>query len=353
MIKKALFILTSILVGFMVITNGYYLCFYNVFQKFTEETVANKEYEEAGKYYSYSFDYNDLYYNQEQEDGTYIEVYPALNMYARTAKNEDNKEVNYDTMESGVQFSFFHLSSDFATVDKDLKAETPVRGGVELVFGDKTAFFPFAMSETDTYYMYIAYYGYFPFTIYHADYVSELGKIGVSVDTVPTNIKVYDGDGEVEYEIKVTKALFNNEFHKSYFEAITAYNKEKENDAIKGTTSENYEDLVKAINDITTNKQYSVQHSVDIIFKSSKFGWSFGLTLGAFFALDFLIGFLLFRKKKTPKFTPRRPMVTPQQNTPKLNYEPQQFSRRDFLEAEEVVEETKEEVVEESTEVTE
>ena len=333
MLKKALFILTSILIGFLLVTNGYYICFYNVFQKNTEKAVAAKNYEEAAKYYAYSFDYDDKYEYSDEASGVHIEFYSALNIYARNYEKEDKTKVQYETLESTIQFAMFHLPEDFALTDKVVaEGETPVKGGVELVYGDKTVFFEFMTSELESYYSYAEYYNFLPYTIHYADYVSKLTEKGIALDATTTNIKIYDGEKDTVYELGAQKKLFDTEFHKAYAEVINEYNETKKQDAIKETTSENLTTLVENINKITEEKGFEKQHTVDIIFKSSAFIVRLSLMLGTFLVLDFLVGFLLFRKKKpVNKFVPKRPMGAQKGNGPKLNYQPEQFSRKDFV----------------------
>ena len=335
MLKKALFILTSVLLGFLIITNGYYIVFYNVFQKFTEEVVAEGNYLEAGKYYSYSFDYDNAFYNADMEDGTHIDMYSALNIYARDHKKDDETTVQYETIESCIQFAIFNLPEEFALADKaKVEGEEEVKGKVELVYGDKTVPFYFMPRENESYYSYTEYYNFLPFTIHYDDYVSKLTAAEVALDNTTTAIKIYDGNNDTVYTLDVKVQLFSTGFHNNYYETITKYNNLKKTDAINGTTSEEYETIINSINKITVDNKYAQQHNVDIIFKSKAFGLRLGLMIGIFLVLDFTIGFLLFRKKKPAKFVPRKPMMskptTPKEG-PKLNYQPEQFSRKDFI----------------------
>ena len=347
MLKKALFILTSILIGFLLVTNGYYICFYNVFQKLTLEAVENNDYKEAGKYYAYSFDYDNAIYSETLEDGTHIDIYPALNIYARDAKKDDTT-VQYSTIESSIQFALFNLPSEFALADKTVsEGETAVKGGVKLEFGDKSVFFAFMPSDLESYYSYAAYYNFMPFTIHYVDYVSKMTEAGIDLNAVPT-IQILDGDNDSVYTVVCETALFDTDFHNAYYDTVTQYNELSKKDALEGTTSEELTTLVETINKTTDDNGFVKQHSVEIVTKSNAFYIRLGLMLGAFLVLDFLIGFLLFRKKKPTKFVPRKPMMSkPVSNGPKLNYQPEQFSRKDFIDAEETV---TEEVVEETNE---
>lgn len=339
MIKKLLFILTSVLVGFLLVTNGYYICFYNVFQKFTEEVVSEGNYLEAGKYYAYSFDYENAFYNADLEDGSHIDMYSALNIYARDEKKDDST-VQYETIESTIQFSMFNLPADFSfTEATPAEGETAVKGGVELVYGDKSVFFYFMPREEESYYSYAEYYNFLPFTIHYADYVAKLTEAEIDLNSTTTDVKVYDAVNDTVYSLGVKAQLFNTDFHNNYYELVTRYNDLKKSDALNGTTSEEYETLINNINQITTDNNYAKQHNVNVVLKSQAFIVRLGLMIGIFLVLDFAIGFLLFRKKKPAKFVPRKPMMSKPvtNNGPKLNYQPEQFSRKDFVEAEEVV----------------
>ena len=355
MLKKALFILTSILLGFLIVTNGYYIVFYNVFQKFTEEVVAEGNYLEAGKYYSYSFDYDNAFFKGDFEDGTHIDMYSALNIYARDYQKDENTKVQGETIESSVQFAIFNLPEDFALADKGkVEGEEEVKGKVELVYGDKTVAFYFMPRENESYYSYSEYYNFLPFTIHYLDYVTRLTEAEIALDTPTSAIKIYDGNNDTVYTLDVQAKLFDTNFHNYYYETIEKYNALKKADALSGETSEGYETIINSINKITTDNKYAQQHNVDIIFKSKAFIIRLGLMLGIFLALDFTIGFLLFRKKKPNKFVPRKPMMskpTAPKNGPKLNYQPEQFSRKDFIDANETVAEDAK--VEETTTETE
>lgn len=359
MIKKVLFILTSVLLGFLLITNGYYICFYNVFQKFTEEVVEEGNYLDAGKYYSYSFDYENAFSKVDFEGGAHIDMYSALNIYARDVKKEDETKVQYETIESTIQFSMFNLPEDFALADPTpAEGETAVKGGVKLLYGEKSVFFEFMPRENESYYSYSEYYNFLPFTIHYDDYVSKLTAAEIPLDSTTTAVEIYDGNNDTVYTLDVKAALFNTSFHNNYYETITRYNNLKKADALSGETSSEYESIINSINKITTDNKYAQQHNVEIIFKSGAFIWRLSLMVGIFLVLDFAIGFLLFRKKKPGKFVPRKPMMskpTTSNNSPKLNYQPEQFSRKDIIDAteslnEEVVSEENisEEVVEET-----
>ena len=356
MVKKLLFILASVLIGFMLITSSYYTCFMKTFQKFSGEVVEAGNYEEAGRYYSFAFDYANAFYKGPQEDGAHIDVYPALNVTTRTTTKEDKTSVTYETLEKCIQISIYHLPETFATADKAASGEeAATKGGVELVYGDKTVFFPFVIenkpddvNDDESYYSYIEYYGYFPFTVYEIDYNQALTTAEIALDSKVDSLKIVDGNGEVKYELSLNASLFGTEFHSKYTEDLNAYNALRESNAITGETStDELSALVNKVNQIGTDNQYQVQHKVDIITKSNNFRFRLGMIIGIFLALDFLLGFLLFRKKKPSRFVPRRPMPTAPTNGVKLNYQPEQFSRKDFIDAEEVVEEnSKEETAE-------
>lgn len=341
MIKKVLFILTSILIGFMLVTNGYYICFYNVFQKNTEKVVAEGNYLEANKYYAYSFDYDNAFFSKPFEDGTHIDMYSALNIYARDIKKEDGTSVQYETIESSIQFAIFNLPEDFALADPaPAEGQTAIKGGVKLLYdGDKSVFFEFMPRENESYYSYSEYYNFLPFTIHYADYISKLAVAEIDPTSMVKSVVIYDGPNDSSYTLDINAVLFDTQFHNSYYETITKYNDLKKKDALEGTTSEEYETIINSIAQITTDKGFEKQHNVDIIFKSGAFIWRLGLMIGIFLVLDFAIGFLLFRKKKPGKFVPRKPMMSKPANNngPKLNYQPEQFSRKDFIDADDTL----------------
>ena len=335
MIKKILYSITVLLIGFVVLTSSVYSNFYAVFEKLTAEAVSNKDYVDAEKYYSRVFDTNTMYYSGDIAEGVHLDVYAALNDYIRNEKIEE-KDVTYYTIENSIQFSFFHLPETFALEDDTSDEANPKKGGVSLVFSDnKEVFFPF-VTPAANHYTYKSYYNYLPLSIYEADYVKAVADAGVSETATVVSAKVIDGKGEEEYTFNFTSAFtFDTAFHTEYVDEITQYNQIQKDTAMEKEVEGSLEEILTSINDTGTQKGYHVQHSVEVIYESGAFIWKMVLTVVIYAVIAVGLGYLLFRKKKLPsKFGPRptakKPTNTANKNT-KLPYEPEQFSRKDVF----------------------
>ncbi len=351
MLKKILYIAASFLVGFMLLSSIVVTNFYSVFQDFVAEDVKNEEYSSAERFFSRVVDENKFY--SALHDGAYIEVYSALNdsikfVYEEKEGKLEKTETTYYTLESSIQFSLFNLSDDFALVDDTTNSEDVKKGGVKLLLGDnETLFFPF-VTETIDYYSFASSYSYLPLSISYSEYVEALGdKTNVTI----TGASIIDGNGVEQFTISFdNNPTFDTKFHNDFYEILERYNKLQEENA-KGNEI-NDDEANKIVTDyeavLSANPTYLEQHDFNLIYGSFDFLFAVILSAVIFLALDILLGWFIFRKKKPAKYIP------PSQTKTQTTRQPEQFSRDVFnLEEDDVVETPVVETpVEETTEET-
>lgn len=339
MLKKILYIIVSFLVGFMLLSSIVVTNFYSVFQDLIAEDVKNKEYSSAERFFSRVVDENKFY--SAEYEGTTVEVYSALNDNIKFVLDSEGKKTDttYYTLESSIQFTLFHLPEDFALVDNTTDENNKKQGGVKLVLGDAgTVFFPFKTEAVD-YYSFATSYSYLPLSIAYDDYVAALNAASISSDATITGAVIIDGDGEEEFNVLFTAGkypTFNTKFHTDFVDILTRYNKVQLQNA-KGEEINN-EETNKIVEDynavLENNTDYLQQHNFNIIYGSVDFLLPVIGAAVIFLALDILLGWFIFRKKKTPRYVP--PYRAKQPTTPVR--QPEQFSRDVFNVEEDVVE---------------
>lgn len=336
MLKKILFAIASILVGLVVISSSSGTGFYNEVIKQCANAVKDKNYIHAEKFVSYALDDKNMFFNDDLEDGLHVEIYSSLIISDASTYNDKGEVVKtVSVLEECIQISMFHLPETFALADKTVaEGETPIKGGVTLVLSNNSeVFFPFN-DGTINLYDYLNYYSFLPMFISYEDYQEKVGTNTVS------SLKVTDGNGEEKYNITLTKALsFDNEFHNEYHTPITNYKNlylaydENADDAKEQVEAINAAKL--AIDAVSEGGKYAKQHNTDIIYKSSGYIWSLVLTVVIFLVIDGLLGFLLFRRRKTSHYVPRKPLSYHNTNNQPVARAPEQFSRKDVFDAEE------------------
>lgn len=348
MLKKILYIITTFLLGAIIMINVLYYNFYDTFTKFTAEAVDDKNYSEAERYYSRVI-YEDKFYTGDTEDGMHIEVYAAINDIP--VKNAEDGQVEYYFLENSIQFSFFHLPSDFATVDKVEGENVVARGGVRLTFADttETVFFPFVNDYIDGY-SNVSSFAFLPLTIGKDSYESALTEKSIALDTKLVGATIIDGDGDEEASIIFTagnEPTYDTEFSNAFNPVVLAYNAaQKDLNEGKEVTEETSNEIANSYNTaLESNEKYLQQHDFNIIYKSFDFLFPLILTAVIYLIIVIVIGWLLFRKKKAPKYVPpgqKKKAATPT--------EPEQFTRDVFnLEENDVVEEPAETPAEETS----
>ena len=340
MLKKILYIIVSFLVGFMLLSSIVVTNFYSVFQDLIAEDVNNKEYSSAERFFSRVVN-EEKFYSAEYE-GTIIEVYSALNDNIKFVYDSEGKKTDttYYTLESSIQFTFFNLTEEFALVDDISDENNKKQGGIKLILGNAgTVFFPFVTEAVD-YYSFVTSYSYLTLSISYDEYAAALAKADINIKTNITSAVVIDGDGEKEFTIdfdNTTRPTFNTEFHNQFSDILTRYNKVQLQNA-KGEEVDT-EETKKIVEDydavLANNPGYLPQHDFSVIYSSSSFLLPVIGAAVIFLALDVLLGWFIFRKKKASTYVP--PYKAKQPTTPVR--QPEQFSRDVFnVEEDDVVE---------------
>lgn len=336
MLKKVLYILASFLVGFLLIMFSISYNTYSVLQDFVNEAIENKEYSEVQRYFSSALDSNKFIKPEDEEDGTHIEIYYALNEAQKKLYNEEGKETGttFSTLESGIQFTLFNLSDSFKLADEEGKV-----GGVNIVFENGTEIlFPFK-TELVNYYDSALNYSFLLLNVSYTEYEAALNKNdNVDETSVITSVQFKDGTGEVKYtfEFGEQKLTFNSKFHNDFEAVLSAYTEVQKN-AAEGKQIE-AETVNKIKSDYETifknNESYLMTHESKKIYGSFEFLFSVISSAVIFLAIDILLAWFIFRKKKPATYVP------PYQRTqkPAVKPEPEQFNRNVFdVDAEEVV----------------
>ncbi len=335
MLKKILYIVASFLVGFLLIMYSITYNTYTTLQSFVKEAINNGDYTEVERYFSSALDTSSKFI-KDAEDGTHIEIYYALNEKTKYLLDAEGKETttSYYTVESGVQFALFNLADTFKLSNDEEKV-----GGVNIVYenGEKMLF-PFVTEKTN-YYDTAANYSVLLLSVSYSDYSKALEANGsvAKTDSI-VSAEFLDGTGETKYIVEFTdnSFSFDNPFHVAFEPVLNEYNRIQKEYAegtdITDETANKIRTDYEAI--FAANEDYMLTHDSSKIYGSSKFLVGVILTAVIFLALDILVAWLIFRKKKPAKYIP------PYKQTQKpVTKEPEQFNRSVFeLEADEVVE---------------
>lgn len=344
MLKKVLYILASFVVGFLLIMTVITFNSYAVLQGNIAESAANKNYLDVSKYFSGIFDYENKYTEEVPfEDGLHVEIYYSLFDGQRVLLNEEGKEVvdentkqpkTYSTLESGIQVMIYHIPQDFKLEDTEA-----TKGGVSIVFENgKELPFPFVISEMNNFYNYATGYTVIPFSISYFDYLNATNKADISADSAIKSIKVTDGSNLKAYEIETAGLIFKNELHNKFDEVITEYNEIKRKAATGEEPSKEVAEALKQKYNglVEANPSYQIHYTDSVIYGSSDFLVPVILSAVLFLAIDILVAWLIFRKKKTPTYIP------PYQQKTQVKSEPEQFNRDVFNVVDYDAEETEE-----------
>ena len=336
MMKKILYILASFLLGFILIMYSITYNTYSALQSFVNEAIEQENYTEAQRFFSSALD-NGSKVTLDAEDGTHVEVYYALSEKTNYLLDEEGKptDTSYYTIESGLQFTLFDLVDTFKLADDEGK-----NGGINIVFENgENILFPF-VTEDVNYYNSATNYSFLLFNISYSDYNKALeANENVDNTSLISGLEIIDGSGEVKYNLEFIDARlsFDNQFHTSLEAVLSEYNKiQKEyaegKEITEETTNKIKNDYLAIIN---ANENYLLAHESNKIYGSSKFLVGVILTAVIFLAVDILVGWLIFKKKKSGKYIP--PYQQNQRTIVKS--EPEQFNRAVFdLDADEVVE---------------
>lgn len=343
--KKLLYILASVFLAFIIMLNVIYSNFYSVFQGFTSDAVAQKDYTYAERFLSrVMVSDNEKFYAQTHENGMHIEVYSALSDMVRYVYDDNGEKVTdastgteqtYYTLENSIQISIFHYPSTFTL--QDTTGDNPTTGGIELVFSDGNKVKFGFVTDAINYYDFASNYNYLPLTIAEADYVEALKGVTLAEGAYISGLNIIDGDNDESYSVTFTEnyPTFETTFSTAFTSVIEKYNAYQLNATKTGETDSNKStEITNEYNKVMEdNPTYLSQHSVDIVYGSSEFLVPVILIAVIFLAVDVLLGILLFRKKKPRKFVPpgQKGQTQPQP-------QPEQFTRDMFdLDPEDVV----------------
>ena len=352
MFKKILYIVASFLLGFMIILYVINSAFYKVFEKINAEAVAEKDYETAESYFSRAYDQN-KFFNEDvvSKDGvkSHIEIYSALNDGIRyhEATNEKDEIITteYYSLESSIQVSIFHLPQGFDTVYemdsngnalRDEEGNLVSKGGVKFVYSDNgSLFFPFI--NTFNYFDLVKSFSFLAVSISEIEYVEAFEAANISADAVINAVEIYDDAGDMEFTFTLAEGKnpsFNTKFHETFADIVEKYNKMQLDSALgKEVSDQEISNVENEYFAIAEASGYKTQPSTKTIYRSSKFITRIVLAAVIYTAIVVLIGWLIFRKKKTPRYVPpgyKNRMQYQQNKKPAPKREPEQFSRDVF-----------------------
>lgn len=349
MLKKILYIVASFIIGFLVILTSLFSNFNAVLFDLTATAVKNKDYLYAERFFSQVIDNENKFFAGDFE-GVHVEIYSALNDEVNHVLDKDGKntENSYYTLESSIQISVFHIPSEFTLADKyDEENKLVSQGGAEFKFvgEDETVLFPYYSDKADYYRNYSS-YSFLPLSVSYSDYVEALNAKQISLDAVVEKVTIYDGDYDISYAVEFTEGnapSFDTTFHTTFYTTLQRYNeiqKEEAERSVNGTslTEEEKNSLNAEVKEIEKNYtealktgNYSVQHDVKVVYTSVDFIVPMVISAVVFLAIDILLGWFIFRKKKAPTYIPAN---RKQQSTTPVR-QPEQFSRELFTVEEE------------------
>ena len=336
MLKKVLYAVASFILGFLLIMTVITVNSYSVFMSKITEAVGEKNYLEVAKFSSAIFDYDSKIDSGESlGDGLYVEIYESLFLGTRTI----SESVSHNSLELGIQVLVYNFPEDFKLEDTETE-----KGGISIVFeNDEEAFFPF-VSENSDYYTYATNYSFVPFGITYEDYLAEVEKNDdLTAETAIKAIKISDS-ADKEYVVATTGLSFVGEVFEKFRDIAVEYNTLQKDYAEGKEASEEVQNAFNSKYEKALENKGSLVmgHNDTVIYSSSEFLVPVIIAAVVFLALDILVAWLIFRKKKPSKYIP------PYQQKVQVNHEPEQFNRDVFnVEDYDVEETTEEEKVEE------
>lgn len=346
MLKKILYIIASFLLGFMIILYVINSAFYTAFAKINAEAVAEKDYDKAERYFSRAYDQDKFFADDvvgKDSATAHIEIYSALNDGIRyyevlDEKGEVTSSTEYYSLESSIQVSLFHLPSSFDTNDRvDEEGNIVSQGGVKFIFSEtESVFFPFASSTFD-YYSLQSSFSFLGISVSEIEYDEALTKANISTSALMQRVEIYDGVGDKEFTITFAEGknpTFDSKFHNTFKDVVAEYNELQLKSAKKEVvTQEQISAMENKYFTIAEESGYYIQHSTKTVYRSSKFITRIVIAVVVYTSIVVLIGWLIFRKKKAPKYVPpgyKNRMQYQQKKPAAPKREPEQFSREVF-----------------------
>ena len=335
MLKKILFVLASFMLGFLLIMTVMNTTIINVVQKRVNEAVASNNYKEVKRYFLGIYDNSQENFYVIEENGAHVEMYYGLANATHTFNNDKGEKLSYDTIETGIHFSLFNLNDDFKLVDEEGK-----QGGIELHFKDSedTLFFPFVVKENDEIvknnYDSVSNFSFLNFAIHYQEYVEKVGDEtdSITLESVIESVDILDGTGTAKFSFEQVNGLtFNNQLYKEFSQSLEEYNNIKKDivsgkEVSKDTQNAVVEKVNAQIEVAKKNPNYVMQPDQSEVYGSSDFLVPVIIAAVIFLALDILVAWLLFRKKKVSNYVP--PYQRETQST--QQHEPEQFNRDVF-----------------------
>lgn len=324
MLKKILYIIGSFMLGFLLIIIVMNTTVINVLQTRIKDAVNTKNYAEAKRYFSGIYD-KTTNFVLSGENGEHIEIYYGMANANHTFKKDSGEDASYTTVETGVHFVLFNLTEDFKLADEEGK-----QGGVKLYFDNGDLFFPFVKGNYNFYNLALS-FSFLPFSIEYQEFTQAVEKHEtITLDSAIKSVDILDGTGNVKFtfdEEKTSGLTFDNDLYKTFAPILADYN-QIQKDAANGkeVSEETQKDIMNRYSAAKGNPNYVSQYEQSEIFGSADFLVPVIIAAVIFLALDILVAWLLFRKKKVNKYVPpyQKPTTTTKTS------EPEQFTRDVF-----------------------
>lgn len=349
MLKKILYGIACLMLGFMIFSSVMQSRFYKVFTKTTAEKVSKGDYLTVERYFSFSIDKEENFlYKGQLENGPYVEIYNAINTNINSIYDDKGKDTDSDyyTVEESIQIALFNIPKEFALKDNKTNSTT---GGVKLIFDEEqTLFFPFKSLEFNSY-DYVDYFSFLPLTIYKKDFDIKIAEYnlletiyGIDQDSYVNKIQIIDGDNDTTYSIskgELTHSFdFEHDFFTNYRLLLNQYNayqekiakEEYEENETKDSIQKLMSDLAKDVHKVSEDHGYNKTIGTSWVTKSSRYRVPIILFVVGYLSLVIVLGYFIFRRRKS-SVRPSQ-FIRPQQNKTFVNpqRQPQQFSRKDL-----------------------
>lgn len=328
MFKKVLFIIGSFILGFLLIITVTSSTIVSVSQKLFSKALEEDNHTEIKRFFFGLFDITEgrTYIHENKETGERVEVFYGLMNESRSFVKKDGETTSYDSIGTGVEVFLYKLPETFKLEDAAEK-----QGGVRLVYEgtDQSLFFPFK-TEMKNAYEIASLYNVLAFNIQYKDYVAKVNadlQDDITLQSKIISVEILDGEEDVKYQLSTPGLTFDNPMHKEFDLVLQEYYQAQE-------ASLNGEDVSKdKINEIsdkynkliTNNENYISQRTTEEIIKTADFIVPVVIAAVIFIALDILVAWFIFRKKKPAKYIP------PYQKTAQTTQtQPEQFNRNVF-----------------------
>lgn len=305
--KRILFILLSIAVGFLAIKLGTDYISSSCLKAELKDATANKKYAYIERMVT-SFIGSDDYVlsSYDFEDGAHINVVEGLSLAPAYEMDGTKKKQVGQALKEALFISLFNFK-DFKVAD-----ETDKIGGITITTTDSTLFYQYdnrnAEIQDNPNYG-VNYYEYQQF-----NFITMPLYIDFNSEATITKIQISDGSGNVKYSYDLNLKI-NNEFHKlinsyqydgkSFMAWINDYNDLMVKSYNGEEVSEQLQIVVNKINQAVGTTDKIIENQSEVVAKDIKSSPRFIIWLAVLIVVvigvDVLIGFLIFRKKPANK----------------------------------------------------